>query len=313
VTRAAYIRRRLLLMIPIALGVTLLTFLMIHMIPGDPAVTMLGLRASPQRVALLHHEWGLDKPLYEQYWLYLQRVLRGDFGESLFYQSSATGIIIQDFGTTLFLIAYAAVLSIAIAVPLAMVAATHKDGPLDHVVRGIPLIGMGMPTFWVGIMLILLLGLEIHAFPVGGYGYGFEGHVYSLFLPALTLALTIAPVVIRSLRASLVESLEAEYITTARSKGIPERRVLIRHALRNAVVSSVTVLGLEIAWLASGTLVVETVFGLPGVGALMIQSIFRRDFPVVQGITFFLAVLVIVVNLVTDIAHSLLDPRVRFE
>lgn len=300
-------------MIPIALGVTLLTFLMIHMIPGDPAVTMLGLRASPQRVALLHHEWGLDKPLYEQYWLYLQRVLRGDFGESLFYQSSATGIIIQDFGTTLFLIAYAAVLSIAIAVPLAMVAATHKDGPLDHVVRGIPLIGMGMPTFWVGIMLILLLGLEIHAFPVGGYGYGFEGHVYSLFLPALTLALTIAPVVIRSLRASLVESLEAEYITTARSKGIPERRVLIRHALRNAVVSSVTVLGLEIAWLASGTLVVETVFGLPGVGALMIQSIFRRDFPVVQGITFFLAVLVIVVNLVTDIAHSLLDPRVRFE
>lgn len=312
-TAAAYIRKRLLLTLPIAFGVTLLTFLMIHLIPGDPAVTMLGLRASPQRVALLHREWGLNKPLYEQYWLYLERVVRGNFGESFFYQAPATSIILQHVGTTLWLIAYAAILSIVIAAPLAMIAATHKDGAVDHVVRGIPLIGMGMPTFWVGIMLVLLLSLKIHAFPVGGYGTGFAGHFYSLFLPALTLALPIAPVLIRSLRASLVESMQAEYVTTARSKGVSEQRVLIRHAVRNAVVASVTVLGLEIAWLASGTLVVETVFGLPGAGSLMIQSIFRRDFAVVQGITFFLALLIIAVNLMTDIAHSLLDPRVRFE
>ncbi len=310
---AAYLRRRLLLMIPIALGVTLLTFLLIHMIPGDPAITMLGIRASPQRVALLHHEWGLDKPLYVQYWLFLDRIVRGNFGESLFYRSSATGVILRGLGTTLWLLLYAAVLIVVIAVPLAVLAATHKDGPLDQVVRAIPLVGMGMPAFWVGIMLVLLLSLKVHLFPVGGYGNGFVGHLYSMFLPGLTLALPTAPILIRSLRSSLIDALEADYVITARSKGIPQRRVLVRHAIRNAIVSSVTVLGLEIAWLASGTLVVEKVFALPGIGALMIDSIFRRDFPVVQGITFVLALLVILTNLATDVVYSLLDPRVRFD
>lgn len=312
-SRAAYLRRRLLLMVPIALGVTLLTFLLIHMVPGDPAVTLLGIRATPARVAMLHHEWGLDKPLYVQYWLFLERIVRGDFGNSLFYRSSATGVILNGLGTTLWVLAYAAVLSIAIAVPLAVLAATHKDGPLDQVVRAIPLVGLGMPAFWVGIMLVLLLSLKLHLFPVGGYGSGLAGHMYSMFLPGLTLALPTAPILIRSLRSSLIDALEADYVTTARSKGIPERRVLIRHAIRNAIVSSVTVLGLEIAWLASGTIVVEKVFALPGIGALMVDSIFRRDFPVVQGITFVLALLVIITNLATDVVHSLLDPRVRFE
>jgi len=162
-------------------------------------------------------------------------------------------------------------------------------------------------------MLILLLGLKARVFPVGGYGSGFPGHVYAMFLPSLTLALGIAPVLVRSLRASLIDSLDAEYVATARSKGIPERRVMLRHAVRNAIISSVSILGLQIAWLISGTVVVETVFGLPGVGALMVNSIYRRDFPVVQGITFLLALAVILTNLGTDIVRSLLDPRVRFE
>src|SRR5207253_1531574 len=177
------------------------------------------------------------------------------------------------------------------------------DGFLDQAIRAIPLVGMGMPTAWVGIILILLLGLRAHAFPVGGYGNGLAGHLASMFLPSLTLALGIAPVLIRSLRSSLIDSLEADYVMTARSKGIPERRVLYLHGVRNAIVSSVTILGLEIAWLVSGTIIVETVFGLPGVGALMIDSIYRRDFPVVQGITFVLAAVVILTNLGTDIVH----------
>jgi peptide/nickel transport system permease protein len=310
---AAYLRRRLLLMIPIALGVTLVTFFMIHMIPGDPAVTLLGIRASPQLVARLHHEWGLDRPLYEQYWLFMLRILRADFGKSLFYGSSATRVILSASGVTLWLIVYAGFLSILMAVPLAVLAATHRDGFADQVVRAIPLVGMGMPTPWVGIMLILLLGLTLHAFPVGGYGSGILGHLYALFLPSLTLALGIAPILIRSLRASLLDSLESDYVMTARSKGIPERRVLLRHAVRNAIISSVTILGLEIAWLISGTIVLEKVFALPGMGALMVDSIYRRDFPVVQGITFVVAVLVIFTNLATDVIHSLLDPRVRLE
>jgi peptide/nickel transport system permease protein len=311
--RGAYILRRLLLVIPTALGITLVTFLMIHLIPGDPAVTLLGIRASPQRVALLHREWGLDKPLYEQYWLFLMRILRANFGMSLFYNSSATGIIVSDSAVTLLLIVYAAVLSAVIAVPLAVLAATHRNGFADQAVRAIPLVGMGMPSAWVGIMLILLLGLKAHAFPVGGYGTGFPGHLSSMFLPSLTLALGIAPVLVRSLRSSLIDSFESEYVITARSKGIPERRVLVRHAIRNAIISSVTILGLEIAWLISGTIVVETVFALPGVGALMVESIYRRDFPVVQGIAFMLALAVILTNLGTDILRSLLDPRVKFE
>ncbi len=310
---AAYLRRRLLLMIPIALGVTLVTFFMIHMIPGDPAVTLLGIRASPQLVARLHHEWGLDRPLYEQYWLFMLRILRADFGKSLFYGSSATRVILSASGVTLWLIVYAGFLSILMAVPLAVLAATHRDGFADQVVRAIPLVGMGMPTPWVGIMLILLLGLTLHAFPVGGYGSGILGHLYALFLPSLTLALGIAPILIRSLRASLLDSLESDYVMTARSKGIPERRVLLRHAVRNAIISSVTILGLEIAWLISGTIILEKVFALPGMGALMVDSIYRRDFPVVQGITFVVALLVIFTNLATDVIHSLLDPRVRLE
>ena len=312
-TMTAYIRRRLLLMIPIALGVTLVTFLLIHLIPGDPAVTLLGIRASPALVARLHREWGLDQPLYAQYWNFLLRVLRGDFGTSLFYGTSATSVIVAASGVTLWLIAYSAILSIVIAVPLALLAATHRDGITDHGVRAIPLIGMGMPTPWVGIMLILLLGLTVPIFPVGGYGSGVGGHMYALFLPSLTLALGIVPILIRSLRTSLIDSFESDYVTTARSKGIRERRVLMRHGFRNAIISSVTILGLEIAWLISGTIVVEKVFALPGIGALMVDSIYRRDFPVVQGITFVVAILVILTNLATDIVHSLLDARVRFE
>jgi len=310
---AAYLRKRLLLMVPIALGVTLVTFLLIHLIPGDPAVTLLGIRASPKLIAQLHREWGLDRPLYDQYWNFLLRILRGDFGRSLFYGSSATKVIVSASGVTLWLITYAGVLSIAIAVPLALVAATHKDGLADQVVRAIPLVGMGMPTPWLGIMLVLLLGLKVHVFPVGGYGSGISGHLYAMFLPSLTLALGISPILIRSLRTSLIESLESDYVMTARSKGIPERRVLMRHGVRNAIISSVTILGLEIAWLVSGTIVVEKVFALPGIGALMVDSIYRRDFPVVQGITFVVALTVILTNLSTDIVHSLLDARVRFE
>jgi peptide/nickel transport system permease protein len=171
-----------------------------------------------------------------------------------------------------------------------------------------------MPPFWVGIIFLLVFSLNLgRLFPVGGYGHGFTGHVHSMLLPGLTIAVFIAPILIRSLRASLLDVLESDYITTARAKGIPERRVLLRHAVRNGVISMVTVLGLNIAYLVGGTLVVEKVFALPGIGSLMIDSIFQRDFTVVQAITLVFAILVVIVNLVTDIIHSLLDPRVRFD
>ena len=310
----AFIARRLLQMVPVALGVTILVFFMIHLVPGDPARTMLGTKATPARIALLHKEWGLDESLPAQYVKFMQRLVRGDLGDSLFYRVPARELIVDRLPVTLWLIGYGTGLSILIALPLAAIAASKRDAARDHVVRVVPIIGLGFPSFWVGIMLLLAFALNTgRFFPVGGYGTGFAGHLRAMFLPALTVAIAISPILIRSLRASLLNVLESDYITTARSKGLPERRVLIRHALRNAVISTVAVLGVNIGYLVGGTLIIEQVYALPGVGQLMINSIFQRDFPVVQGVTLFFAILVVLVYLLTDIIHSLLDPRVRFE
>jgi peptide/nickel transport system permease protein len=314
VTLGRYVTRRLLQLIPIALGVTILVFFLIHLVPGDPARTILGNQATPARVALVRHDWGLDRPLPVQYEKFMGRVVRGDLGKSLFYDVSAGHLVLQRLPVTLWLIGLGALFSVLIAVPLAAIAATHRDRVADHTVRAVPLIGLGFPPFWVGIVLLLVFGLNLgRLFPVGGYGHGFVGHLHSMILPALTVAFGIAPILIRSLRASLLEVLESDYVTTARSKGIPERRVLLRHALRNAVISTVSVLGVNIGFLVGGTLVIEQVYALPGIGQLMINSIFQRDFPVVQAVTLVFSVMVVLVYLATDVAHALLDPRVRFE
>jgi len=314
VDRFAYILRRLVQAIPVLFGVTLIVFFMIHLVPGDPARTMLGVHATPSRVAALHREWGLDRSVPEQYWLYLKRLLHGNLGTSLFYRVSTASLIRGRLPVTLWLIAYGTILSIVIALPLATLAATRKDRAADQAVRAVPLVGLGFPPFWLGIMLLLAFGLHLgRLFPVGGYGTGFVGHLHSMFLPALTVALGISPLLIRSLRASLLQVLESDYVTTARSKGLSERRVLARHALRNAVVSTVAVLGVNIAFLVGATVVIEQVFALPGIGQLMLNSIFQRDFPVVQGVTLVFGIMVVLVYLATDVLHSFLDPRVRFD
>ena len=312
--RLSYVFRRLLQVIPVAFGVTLICFFMIHLIPGDPARTMLGPRATPEAVAELHRQWGLDQPLLNQYADFLKRLIHGNLGESLFYRLDVRTLLVDRLGATLWLLGMTTIFAVIIAVPLATLAATKKDSSRDQAIRVVPMFGLAMPPFWVGIILLLLFGLHLgRLFPVGGYGHGFTGHVHSMILPAFTVALFISPILIRSLRASLLNVLESDYITTARSKGISERRVVIRHAVRNGIISMVTVLGLNIAYVVGGTLVIEKVFALPGIGALMIDSILQRDFTVVQGITLVFAILVVLINLITDIVHSLLDPRVRFD
>jgi peptide/nickel transport system permease protein len=314
VDRLSYVFRRLLQLIPVVFGVTLIVFFMIHLIPGDPARTMLGVHATPEAVARLHKQWGLDQPLFNQYLDFMQRLLHGDLGESLFYNLDVKTLLIQRVGPTLWLLGMTTIFAVIIAVPLATLAATKKDSSRDQAIRVVPMFGLAMPSFWVGIILILLFGLHLgRLFPVGGYGDGLVGHIHSMILPAFTVALFISPILIRSLRASLLNVLESDYITTARAKGISERRVVIRHAVRNGIISMVTVLGLNIAYLVGGTLVVEKVFALPGIGSLMIDSILQRDFTVVQGITLVFAILVVLINLITDIVHSMLDPRVRFD
>ena len=309
-----YVVRRLLQLVPIVLGVTVLVFFLIHPVPGDPARTILGNHATPQKVALLHREWGLDKPLPVQYWRFLERMVRGDLGSSLFYSVPAGRLVVQRLPPTLWLIGLGTLFAVLIAVPLAALSATKRDRLPDQIVRAVPLVGLGFPQFWLGIMLLLAFGLHLgRGFPVGGYGHGVLGHLHSMFLPGLTVALAIAPILVRSLRASLLEVFESDYVTTARSKGLPERRVLVRHALRNAVISTVSVLGVNIGYLVGGTLIVEQVFALPGIGQLMINSIFQRDFPIVQAVTLVFAIMVVLVYLLTDVVHALLDPRVRFD
>jgi peptide/nickel transport system permease protein len=308
-----FVFRRLLMLVPVAIGVTIVVFFMIHLIPGDPARTILGLHATPQRIAILHKQWGLDRPLVSQYWLFMDRLLHGNMGQSLYYGVPAAPLIWQRLPPTLWLISYAAVLAIVISVPLAMIAATRKDAVRDQVVRAVPLLGLGMPPFWVGILLVYALAINVHAFPVSGYGTGFGGHLHYMFLPALTVAIALAPVVIRALRASMFNVLGAEYITTARSKGVPGPRLFLRHVLRNAVIPAVTVLGINIGYLIGGTVVIEVIFAIPGIGQLMINSIFQRDFPVVQGVTLVFGVLVVLVNLLADLSYAALDPRVRFD
>jgi peptide/nickel transport system permease protein len=313
-TLGSYITRRLAHLVPTVAGVTILVFFLIHLVPGDPATTILGNQATTARVKLLRHAWGLDRPLPVQYGKFMGRLVHGDLGTSLFYNVGAGHLVWSRLPVTLWLIGFGTLLAVLIAVPLAALAASRRDKLTDHAVRTVPLVGLGFPPFWIGIVLLLVFALHLgRPFPVGGYGSGFPSHVHSMFLPSLTVALGIAPILIRSLRASLLEVFDSEYVTTARAKGISERRVLVRHALRNAIVSTVSVLGVNVGYLIGSTLVVEQVFAVPGVGQLMISSIFERDFPVVQAVTLVFAIMVVLTYLLTDVAHALLDPRVRFD
>ena len=307
----SYIGRRIVSLPPVVLGITLIVFFMIHLVPGDPARTLLGIKATDEAVAALHIQFGLDKPLWQQYWEFLGRLAHGDLGHSYFYQDSVVSLIGDRLPSTLWLVIASALAAVLISVPLAMWAASRRGGIADNVIRVVPLVGLGMPAFWLGIMLILVFGLKLGLFPVSGFGKTVPEHLRSIVLPAITVALALTPILVRSLRTSMISVLGNDYITIARAKGLTSSRVLLGHVLRNATVSSVTVLGVNIAYLIGSTLVVERVFALPGLGTLMLDAIFNRDFAVVQGVTMVFAVMVVVVNLLTDLSHAALDPRVK--
>jgi peptide/nickel transport system permease protein len=306
-----YILRRLVSLIPVLLGISLIVFFLLRLIPGDPAATLLGTHATPTAVRELRDQLGLNRPVLNQYLTFLGHLLQGNLGYSYFYASPVTGLIATSLPVTLWLLVAGVLCTVVIAVPLAILAAARRGGLADHIIRAVPVAGLGLPAFWVGIMLILVFGLKLHWLPVAGFGSTPVQHLRSLVLPGITIALTLAPVLIRSLRASMIEVLGSDFIVTAQAKGIGTARVVLGHALRNAAVSSITVLGVNIAYLTGSTLVVERVFSLPGIGQQMINSILSRDFPTVQGITLVFAILVVAVNLLTDVTHAALDPRVQ--
>jgi peptide/nickel transport system permease protein len=307
----SYILRRLVSLIPVLLGISLVVFFLIRLIPGDPAATLLGSHATPQAVAALRAQLGLDQPLWSQYLTFMGHLLQGNLGYSFVYDGSVSSLISTSLPVTIWLLVSGTVFTLVIAVPLAVLAAARRGGTADNIIRAVPVVGLGLPSFWLGIMLILVFGLKLGWFPVGGFGNDLAAHLRSIVLPGITVALTLSPILIRSLRASMIDVLGSDYIVTARAKGISTARVVFGHALRNASVSSVTVLGVNIAYLTGSTLVIERVFSLPGIGQQMINSILGRDFPTVQGITLVFAIMVVVVNLLTDVTHAVLDPRVK--
>lgn len=311
--RAAYIRKRLVLMVFVLFGVTLIIFSMIHLIPGDPALLMLGERATDQKVADLRQQLGLTKPLPVQYWNFISGIPRGNLGTSLLYKQPVTKILVRRVPVTLFVAAYAMFLTTIITVPVGIWAATHKNKISDHLIRAGFLFALTTPSFWLGILLILIFSLRLHIFPVAGYGETFPEHLHYLFLPSFTLSLQLSAVLIRNLRNGIINTLDSDFVRTARAKGLSNRTVLIAHVLRNALVSTVSIFGLQFGALVGGTVVIETVFAIPGMGQLLYQSITARDYPVVQAITVITAFLVIVVNLVVDLSYSFLDPRVSYE
>lgn len=298
--------------VPVMLGVVIAVFFLLRLVPGDPAAMILGERATPDALAALRSQLGLDQPLWRQFTDFLGQVaFHLDTGSSLVSGVSTRELVLAKAPVSLGIVGLAVLLAVVIAVPLALVAALRQDGWADHLIRILPAIGLGMPLFWIGLLLIIVFAVHLGWFPVGGVGAGPDDPLRSLFLPALAVALGMAPPLIRSLRAQLIETLEADFVTTLRAARIPQRRILWGHVMRSASLPTLTLLSVNTAYLIGGTLVVERVFGINGIGSLLFQSIGNRDFPVVQGVALYCAIVVVLVTTLAGVLASAIDPRLR--
>jgi peptide/nickel transport system permease protein len=307
-----YAAGRVLAMVPVLFGVSIVVFLLIRLIPGNPAISILGERATPELVERVRNQLGLDLPIWRQYLHFLGNASRLDFGPSYFYKQEVSTLTLERIPVTLALIGYAMVIGLVISVPFATWAAIRREGPADHVIRLVFTSIIGVPTFWMGIILALLLSVRWRLLPLGGVGVGRLDTLWHLTLPALTIGLHISPTLVRALRSSLIEVMSSDYVTTGVAMGLRPATRLFSYLLRNGLTPFISTLGLNIGWLIGGTIIIEQVFGVPGVGSLLITSILTRDYSIIQFVALVLAFLVIIVNLLTDLTYALLDPRVSF-
>ncbi len=303
-----FLVRRLVLTLPVLLGVATLVFALIHLVPGDPAEAMLGESAPAADLADLRAKLGLDDPLLVQYGHFLRGLVRGDLGTSFRYNTPVTGEIAQRLGRTAQLALVAMAVSVVIAVPLGILGALYRGRMIDQAAMAVSLAGIAMPNFWLGPLLAIIFAVELGWLPVSG-----TGSWRHLVLPALTLGAALAAIVARMTRASLVEELGELYVLAARARGVSRGRAVIRHALRNSLIPVVTILGLQLGAVLTGTIITETIFSWPGVGRLLIQAINFRDYPLVQGCILFIAVTYVLMNLVVDVTYAWLDPRIRYQ
>ncbi|MEE9437048.1 MAG: nickel ABC transporter permease [Candidatus Adiutricales bacterium] len=309
-----HIITRLALMIPVIFFVTIMVFTLMHLIPGDPAYVMLGEEASPEAVEALRKELGLDRSLPVQYFAWMRKAVKGDLGRSIKNNVKILDTILARLPITAYLAVSAVVFSILIGLPAGIIAGVRPKTAMDVVATVLAMAGIAMPSFWLGILLIFFFAFKLEWLPILGYVSPAEDLWDSLrhmVLPAITLGASMAATNTRFIRSSMLDVMNKEYITTARSKGLKEIGIIRGHALKNALIPVVTMLGLQIAMLFGGALVVETIFAIPGLGRLIVDAIFARDFPMVQGIVLFMAVFVLTANFIVDILYSFLDPRIR--
>jgi peptide/nickel transport system permease protein len=310
----AYTIRRLLALIPVLAVVSVVIFAIIHLTPGSPARAILGPEASAQQVAALSERMGLNRPLVVQYVDWLGDALRGDLGDAIFLRKPVTDAVLDNALPTIQLAVVALVVSVLIAVPLGTLAARHRGSSLDAAAMGVSLVGMAVPSFVLGLMLILVFAVWARVLPVAGYADPFEHPIAGLrylVLPAVSLGTVLAAFLLRTTRASVLDVLSSDYIEAARSRGVTETRLLFRHTLRNAGLPIVTAVGLTFGALVTGAVVTETIFNIPGIGSLLVNAIKRRDYPVIQGVVMFATAAYLLVNLVVDLTYGLVDPRIR--
>nr|WP_235888299.1 ABC transporter permease [Neobacillus paridis] len=309
--------RRIWGLIPVLIGVTILVFMIMHLSPGDPAKIMLGPKATTESIAKLNAELGLDQPLYVQYFTWISNVLTGDWGRSLQLKMEVLPLVADRFGATLLLTLCSILIATAIGIGSGIISAYRKFSWTDRSLMLFVLVGFCLPVFWLGIILQIVFGLKLQLFPISGmYSPGQTGLMdlfLHLVLPSLALSAGAGAVIARMTRSSMLEVFEQDYIRTARSKGINERRVIYIHALKNAFIPVLTVLGMQIGFLLAGAVLVEMVFAWPGIGTLMVNGILARDFPLVQGVILFVATTYVIVNLIVDILYAILDPRISYQ
>ncbi len=303
-----YIVRRLISTIPVLFGISLMLFFLLRALPGDPAQVIAGELATQEEVELIRQQLGLKEPVYVQYAMFLSRIVRFDLGTSTRTQYPVTQEIAPRLLNTVILAVAATILACLLGIPAGIVSAVKPYTIMDMVVTALALFGMSMPAFWLGLMLIIVFSVKLKLLPVGGSG----GVVY-LILPAITLAAYLLASIARNTRSAMMEVLAQDYITTARAKGVPGKKVIIRHALKNSFIPVITVIGLQFGSLLGGTVLTETVFAWPGLGRLLVSSMLARDYPVIQGSILIFALLFVITNLIVDMLYAYFDPRVRYE
>jgi len=309
-----YIIRRFILLITTILLVSIITFGVFQILPGDPVRTMLGTEADPTQIENLRSELGLDRPLYEQYADWMKGLLTGELGNSLRFSMPVKDLLFARLPVTMSLAVLTLTIVLVVSLPLGIFAARRQNKLSDVSLSTLTQIGMAVPSFWLGMMLILYVGMQFSFFKISGYipwTQSVSGALSTLVLPALTIAIPQIAVNFRYVRTSILEQMQLDYVRTIRSKGMSERNVMYKHVLKNAMIPILTVFGLIMAEVVAGTIIVEQVFSLPGIGQLLITAISNRDFPLVQGIVMYITVAVVVINFIVDILYSVLDPRIR--